>query len=346
MPLKYRVIQWSTGFIGANLIRAVLDDPAFELVGVYVHSADKNGRDVGELIGRASTGIIATSDKEEIFALDADVVFDTPRGHGSANEHDDDILRFLENGVNVISSRAYFHPQAVDAALAAKLETACRKGSSTVFATGINPGFVGERLAATLSGICQQLDHMTVVEAYDCSQNAEATVRRMGFGMTEAAFKATPISADYDEHFGQTLHALAAQMGGRVERIDAFNELILAQHDIDDSVVPVARGCVSGIRKGWTAIIDGRALLTLEVKWFVEKIPDWPQESCWTVQTRGKPALNLQLAYDDARTPRERDSMSIAWMAGAFLNAVPAVITAPPGILRAPVFAPYSITGR
>lgn len=344
--MPYRVIQWSTGFIGANLIRAVLDDPAFELVGVYVHAAEKEGRDVGELIGRAPTGIIATPDKEKIFALDADIVFDTPRGHGSVNDHDDDIVHLLERGRNVISSRAYYYPSAVDAHLAARLDAACRKGHSSVFATGINPGFVGERLAATLSGICQQLEHMTIVEAYDCSQNAEATVRRMGFGMTEAAFKATPISADYDDHFGQTLHALAAQMGGRIERIESFNELIFARADIVDSVVPVARGCVSGIRKGWTAIIDGKPRLTLEVKWFVEKIAGWPQESCWTVQTRGKPALNLALAYDDACTPRERDAMSIAWMAGAFLNATPAVIAAPPGILHAPVFAPYPIMGR
>src|SRR5262245_6089909 len=62
---RYRVIQWATGAVGTHALRALLDDPQFELVGVYVHSPDKVGRDAGELAGLPiDIGIKATNDAE------------------------------------------------------------------------------------------------------------------------------------------------------------------------------------------------------------------------------------------------------------------------------------------
>jgi len=49
----YRVVQWATGNIGARALRAVIEHPQMELVGVMVHGAAKEGRDAGELCGVA-----------------------------------------------------------------------------------------------------------------------------------------------------------------------------------------------------------------------------------------------------------------------------------------------------
>ena len=43
---------WSTGGVGSIAIDAVHRRPDLELVGVWVHSQDKVGRDAGELAGR------------------------------------------------------------------------------------------------------------------------------------------------------------------------------------------------------------------------------------------------------------------------------------------------------
>ena len=40
-----RVVQWGTGNIGTRSLRAVIEHPGLELVGLYVHSAGKAGRD-------------------------------------------------------------------------------------------------------------------------------------------------------------------------------------------------------------------------------------------------------------------------------------------------------------
>ena len=74
----YRVIQWATGGVGQAAIEGVLTHPELELVGCWVHSAAKDGRDVGELIGREPIGVAATTDVDEILALDADCVVYSP----------------------------------------------------------------------------------------------------------------------------------------------------------------------------------------------------------------------------------------------------------------------------
>ena len=67
-PPKLRVIQWATGGVGKAAIECVLNHPQLELAGCWVHSADKNGRDVGDILGIGSLGVTATSSSDEVLA--------------------------------------------------------------------------------------------------------------------------------------------------------------------------------------------------------------------------------------------------------------------------------------
>jgi hypothetical protein len=55
-----RVVVWSTGGIGSIAIRAIRRRPDLELIGVWVHTPEKVGRDAGELTGEEPIGIAAT----------------------------------------------------------------------------------------------------------------------------------------------------------------------------------------------------------------------------------------------------------------------------------------------
>jgi len=70
----YRVIQWTTGNVGRRAVRAIVEHPELELVGLYAHGADKVGRDAGELCGLPRLGVRATRDVDELLALRADCV--------------------------------------------------------------------------------------------------------------------------------------------------------------------------------------------------------------------------------------------------------------------------------
>ena len=64
--MAFRVIQWATGGVGKAAIEGILDHPELELVGCWVHGADKDGRDVGEIVGRAPIGVRATRDVDAL----------------------------------------------------------------------------------------------------------------------------------------------------------------------------------------------------------------------------------------------------------------------------------------
>src|SRR4029450_14145990 len=102
---RYKVIQWATGAVGTHALRALLDDPQFELVGVYVHSPDKVGRDAGELAGLPiDTGIKATNDAEGVGNTTADCVVYTAIGETRPREAVAQIAALLRSGKNVVST--------------------------------------------------------------------------------------------------------------------------------------------------------------------------------------------------------------------------------------------------
>ena len=95
----YRVVQWSTGTIGARALRAIIEHPQMSLAGVHVHGHDKVGRDAGDLCGMDTTGVTATASVDEIVELAPDCVLYMP----SAMDLDE-LCRLLTSGINVVTT--------------------------------------------------------------------------------------------------------------------------------------------------------------------------------------------------------------------------------------------------
>src|SRR5439155_2942851 len=114
--VPYRVIQWSTGNVGRLALRGIIHHPDLELVGLWVHGADKVGRDAGELCGLPPCGVKATNDAAALLALDADCVSYTATGDLRPAEAIDDMCRILEAGKNVVSTSvvSLIYPPAAD----------------------------------------------------------------------------------------------------------------------------------------------------------------------------------------------------------------------------------------
>src|SRR3954464_14624010 len=102
--MTYRVVQWGTGNTGSAALAVAIGHPDLELVGVWVHSDAKAGKDAGELCGRAPTGVLATNDFDAILALDADAVSHNSTGDLRPAEAAAEIAALLESGKNVVSS--------------------------------------------------------------------------------------------------------------------------------------------------------------------------------------------------------------------------------------------------
>jgi hypothetical protein len=57
---SYKVVVWATGGVGKYAIRTIANRPNLELVGAWVHSAQKDGQDVGTLAAIDPVGVAAT----------------------------------------------------------------------------------------------------------------------------------------------------------------------------------------------------------------------------------------------------------------------------------------------
>src|SRR5260221_12593449 len=125
-----RVIQWATGGVGRAAIEGVLTHPELELVGCWVHSAEKSGRDVGELVGAAPIGVTATNDVEAILSVDADCVIYSPMLADPKI-----VARILRSGKNIASPVGWWYPQADQVT---DLQAACAEAGVTLHGTGIH----------------------------------------------------------------------------------------------------------------------------------------------------------------------------------------------------------------
>ena len=153
MKAPYRIIVWGPSNLGNACIREILRLPDFELVGVLGYSANKDGKEIGALLGLPDAGVRVTTDKEAIFALPADCVIHTSAPPFDTETMKSDVVRLLESGKNVVSATAFFYAPFHGQAYVDTFEAACRKGKVSLHGTGENGGFMLERLATTLSAL-------------------------------------------------------------------------------------------------------------------------------------------------------------------------------------------------
>ena len=149
---SYRVVQWTTGNVGKSSVSAIAKNPTLELVGCYAWSDDKVGRDVGELVGIEPLGVAATNDIDALLALKPDAVVYNPMWIDV-----DELVRILEAGVNVVASASFITGANLGDGRD-RLADACQRGGSTLFGSGVSPGFA-EMLAIVAGTACDRIDN-------------------------------------------------------------------------------------------------------------------------------------------------------------------------------------------
>ena len=164
--------------VGVAAIKGVLEHPELELVGCWVHSKAKAGKDVGEIIGTAPLGVAATDSIDDILALDADAVIYAP-----LLPNLDEVTALLRSGKNVVSPVGWFYPSESEAA---PLDAAARDGNVTLHGAGIGPGAATELFPLLLSVMSTGVTYVRAEEFSDLRTYGAPDVLRhvMGFGGT------------------------------------------------------------------------------------------------------------------------------------------------------------------
>jgi hypothetical protein len=333
MP-PYRVVQWTTGNVGKSSVQAIAAHPGLELVGCYAWSPEKVGRDVGELCGIAPLGLLATDDVDALLALKPDCVVYNPMWLDVG-----ELVRILSAGVNVVATAAFITGHNLGAGRDRIIE-ACRLGGSTMFGTGISPGFA-ELLAIVSASICDRVDKVTVNEAADTTfYDSPATERPVGFGQPIDHPELQAMTAQGTAVFGEAVRMVADALGVELDEVRCEAEYAQTTADLDLGSWKIPAGCVAGVAASWTGLLGDRIVVELNVRWKKGQTlaPDWEiDQDGWVIQIDGRPTVTAKIGFlppPDFEAETMEDFMVLGHIMTAMppINAIPAVVAAAPGI--------------
>jgi 4-hydroxy-tetrahydrodipicolinate reductase len=338
--MAYRVIQWSTGNVGRYALRAILGHPELELAGVFVHGAEKEGRDAGALAGLAPVGIAASRDADSMLALDADCVCYTATADRRPFEAVADMCRILASGKNVVSSSVVglVHPGTLHPRITEQLEEACRKGGSSFFTSGIDPGFANDLLPLVLTGLCERWEEVRVQEIinYATYDQPEVLFDTMGFGkpLDHTPLLLMPGALSFG--WGGTMRILAEGLGVALEEIREVHERRPATRAIQIGTHRVEPGTMAALRFELQGIVSGRPAIVVEHVTRLDDAlaPEWPTgNGSYRVLVRGVPGMKCEFEFWDERGDHAVGGVVLT--AARLVNAIPAVCEARPGLLSA-----------
>jgi len=331
---RYRIAQWATGNIGAHAIKAVAEHPQMELVGLWVHSEGKVGRDAGELAGLGrDLGVKATHDLEAIVALKPDCVLYMPQYLNL-----DEVCRLLETGSNIVTSVVEFHdPDSVDPQVRARVEEACRKGGTSIHSTGSSPGFISEVLPFALTTLIRRLDCYTIDEYADMTSrdSPQMIFDVLGYGKKPGTFDERQI-AHIRQSFGQSLSHTARALSMPLDRFEASGEFGVTRSRVQIAAGVLEPGTVGALRITVVGYRNDKPVMRFRANWYCTKDleQDWDlRDTGWRVQVEGDTPLDISIAFPCSA--EDYPKISPGFTAHPVVNAVPAVCEADPGIRTA-----------
>jgi hypothetical protein len=342
-----RVIQWTTGNIGRRSLRALIERPEIELVGVYAHGQDKVGTDAAELCGLAdppaATGVLATDDVDALIALRPDACCYNPLWPDI-----DHLVQLLEAGVNVCSSAAWITGGKQSSADLDRIRTACEAGGSTMFGSGAHPGMTNS-VAMVLSGSCERVDEIRITESVDCSTYESAgTQIAMGFSQDPGTPGLAESVRRESEVFAESAAMMADALGVSLDRMSFDVTFTAATADSDLGFMTIPAGTVGGVmgwHRGW---VGERNVVSVGFNWTMGQhvTPPKALQHGHVIQVFGLPNMRTVLHCLPPADWTEEGFMGLGMIYTAMpvTNAIAHVVAARPGIVTLADLPP--ITGR
>lgn len=308
------VAQYGIGPIGAEITRLLLSKPWVKLVSAVDIDPAKIGKDVGDVIGLGrQVGIKVTKEiegKPEVVC------------HSTGSRLKDvsaQLKMLLERGCHVVSTcEELSFP--IDQKIRAELQQTARSHNVTLLGTGVNPGFVMDKLPLTITSVCQSITAVEIIRIQNASTRREPLQRKVGAGMTVKEFRSA-VDAGKIKHMGLRESLLMVGKGLGVEFTEVSDENIqpiVAEREVVTQYLKVAPGHVAGVHQ----TIDGKGPINvrLELRMYVGA----EDVAADRVIVHGVPDVDMVIkggVHGDRAT------------AAMVVNAIPRVVSARPGVL-------------
>jgi 4-hydroxy-tetrahydrodipicolinate reductase len=255
------------GEIGQAIARAALARPDLRIVGAVDPHPSLAGRPLADVVGGVAPALSIADDLGDVAAAAAGgVVLQATRSR--FDEVLPQLREAVEAGLHVASTcEELAWPWLRHDEAAGALDRLCHERNVAVLGTGVNPGFVLDRLPAVLALVTGAVRHVRGVRVVDVARRRAALQRKVGVGLEERAFH------DAAER-GEIGHVGLAESAALV----AEGCIGLEEYEVDEDIVPLvaeedAVGAVT-VRAGQVAGLhhearvfaeDGREVVRLEL---------------------------------------------------------------------------------
>jgi 2,4-diaminopentanoate dehydrogenase len=311
---RISVAQYGIGPIGAEIARLLLSKPWIKLVAAVDVDPNKIGKDLGEVIGLGrEVGVRVTADLN----VKCDVVCHSTGSR--LREVKGQLVDLLSRGAHVVSTcEELSFP--LDVPIREELQQVARAHNVTLLGTGVNPGFVMDKLPLTVTSVCQSIESVQIIRIQNASTRREPLQRKVGAGMTPAEFRSA-VDAGKIKHMGlkESLMMVGNGLGVEFEHVsDEKIEPIIADREVTTQYLTVAPGQVAGVHQ----TIDGRGRInvSLELRMYVGA----EAVAADRVIVKGVPDIEMEIkggVHGDRAT------------AAMVVNSIPRAVVARPGVL-------------
>lgn len=320
MKKKIRAIQYGVGPIGASIARLMREKRAIEICGAIDSDPTKAGRDLGEVVGApdAPWGVKISADAKDVLEQAADVVIHSTSS--SLPKVMDQLLACLEAESCVVSTcEELSYPFRKYPEASAKLDSTAKDWGVALVGTGVNPGFVMDKLVVTLAAVSQQIEHAKALRVVDASKRRLPLQKKIGAGMGVDEFRAQ-VTAGVIKHVGlpESVAMVADSLNLPVEEITETIEPVVAKERVQTEFLTVEAGQAAGVHQIARGLGGGKELVYLELQMYVgAKDPND------TLELKGRPNIRLVIpggSHGDIAT------------ASVVVNSIPVILDAPAGL--------------
>lgn len=320
MKKKIRAIQYGVGPIGASIARLMREKQAIEICGAIDSDPAKVGRDLGEVVGASDApwGVKISADAKDVLDQAADVVIHSTSS--SLPKVMDQLLACLEAESCIVSTcEELSYPFRTHPELAAKLDAAAKDWGVALVGTGVNPGFVMDKLVVTLAAVSQRVEYAKAVRIVDASKRRLPLQKKIGAGMSVEEFRAQ-VAAGVIKHVGlpESVAMIADSLNLPVDEITETIEPMVAGARVQTEYLTVEVGQAAGVHQIARGLSGGKELVYLELQMYVGAT-----DPADTVELKGHPNISLVIpggSHGDIAT------------ASVVVNSIPVILDAPAGL--------------
>jgi len=320
---KVKVVLYGVGAMGSLIAKFLLEKEGVEIVGAIDIAEDKVGKDLGEILGLGKQlGVAVSNDPDAVFSkVKANIMVHATTSF--LKQVYPQIAKAIEHRTNVVSTcEELAYPYIAEPKIAQKLDELAKEHGVTVLGTGINPGFIMDTLAITLTDVCQKVERIKVTRIINAAMRRVPFQKKIGAGLSVKEFMDRIKRKTITGHVGleQSTSMIASALGWELDEIEVDAvEPVIAKTPVESKVIRVEPGQVAGLRQCSRGIMGGKEVIALDLQAYIGA-----EEEYDSISIEGVPNFHMKIApcvHGDVGT------------VAIIVNSIPRVLKVPPGLV-------------